>query len=138
MNNYSNTTTNNNNPNGGGGGGGGGSSFGSNTNAMSNRKTSCLFPFKVHKLLHDASIEGFESIVSWLPSSSSNEGEDNDVDLHLKAEAASADTEEAAIMVAIQSGLITPFRVHKPKEFETQIMPRYVFESSASSTKTHY
>ena len=90
---------------------------------MHNRKVSCLFPNKLHELLEDASVEGFESIVSWIPSSEEDDIHD---DLHLKALPSSSGDTEADAMAAIQSGLITPFRVHKPREFETQIMPRYV------------
>jgi hypothetical protein len=66
------------------------------------------FPFKLHRILDDAERDGFEEIISWMP---------GPVLACTKHNGSTSANDRGAYRDA--------FRVHKPKEFERLLMPRY-------------
>ena len=76
--------------------------------------TTEMFPLKLLRMLNEAPIEGYDSIVSWMPTSC------NDEDASSGSNSRANNYEDC-----LMTNNIHPFRVHKPKEFEKFIMPKY-------------
>ena len=72
--------------------------------------TKFTFPYQLHEMLEDAERQGFDTIVSWIPSSSDSSSDSSD---------------SSSSSTSTSTTTPTKFKVHDVVKFENDIMPTY-------------